>query len=85
MSGKVSGPQDRSAPVSGKVSAPPPCKNLPVRSRPLTTIAIPGLNGGRVGVEVGGEGVRRLDGAGLGGRGSEVGSREGVGPHVPTK
>ena len=64
--------------MSGKVSGPPPGENPPVRSRPLTTIAIPGLNGGRVGVEVGGEGVGRSDGAGLGGRGSEVGSREGA-------
>ena len=30
-----------------------------------------------MGVEVGGDGVRRLDGAGLGGRGSEGGGREG--------
>ena len=73
MSGKVSRPPRgvvKTRPVSGKVSAPPPPLPPPggtkpprplTSAHPLTTIAIPGLNGGRVWVEVGGEGVGRSD------------------------
>ena len=87
---------ERTPPTGGK-NPPRPLTS----AHPLATIAIHGLNGGRVGVEVGGEGVGRSDGVGLGGRGSEVGSRKGrsvgrsvgvgrgvgrgVGPYVPTK
>ena len=93
----------RGAPVSGKVSGPP-THGVKIRPRPLTsahlltTIAITGLNGDRVGVEVGGEGVGMSDVVGMGGRGLGVGGsvgrsvgrlvggREGgVGHYVPTK
>ena len=81
MSGKVSGnPLGAGLGIVAELYRcdPPPWGGVKIRrlltsAHPLTTIAIPGLNGGRVGVEVGGDGGRESDGVGWGGRGSDVG------------